>query len=56
MNSVFKNALVWVMLGSALIFIFNNVENASSSKREMISYSQYINLSIIKNVLKKLLT
>ena len=41
MNSVFKNALVWVLLGSALIFIFNNVENASSSKREMISYSQF---------------
>jgi cell division protease FtsH len=41
MNSVFKNALVWVLLGAALIFIFNNVENASSSKREMISYSQF---------------
>ena len=41
MNSVFKNALVWVLLGSALIFIFNNVENTSSSKREMISYSQF---------------
>ena len=41
MNSVFKNALVWVLLGSALIFIFNNVENASSSKREMITYSQF---------------
>ena len=41
MNSVFKNALAWVLLGSALIFIFNNVENASSSKREMISYSQF---------------
>ncbi|MEL0017828.1 MAG: ATP-dependent zinc metalloprotease FtsH, partial [Gammaproteobacteria bacterium] len=41
MNSVFKNALVWVLLGSALIFIFNNVENSSSSKREMISYSQF---------------
>ena len=41
MNSVFKNALVWVLLGSTLIFIFNNVENASASKREMISYSQF---------------
>jgi cell division protease FtsH len=41
MNSVFKNALVWVLLGSALIFIFNNVENASASKREMITYSQF---------------
>ena len=41
MNSVFKNALVWVLLGSAIIFVFNNVENGSSSKREMISYSQF---------------
>src|SRR6056300_20088 len=41
MNSVFKNALVWVLLGSALIFIFNNVENASASKREMITYSKF---------------
>jgi cell division protease FtsH len=41
MSSVFKNALVWVLLGSALIFIFNSIENASSSKREMISYSQF---------------
>ena len=41
MNAVFKNALVWVLLGSALIFVFNNVDNASSSKREMITYSQF---------------
>ena len=41
MSSVFKNALVWVLLGSALIFIFNSIENASSSMREMISYSQF---------------
>jgi len=34
MNSVFKNALVWVLLGSALIFIFTNVENASASKEK----------------------
>ena len=41
MNSVFKNALVWVVLGSALIFIFNNIDNAASSKREMVTYSQF---------------
>ena len=41
MNSIFKNAIVWLLLGSALVFIFNGVDNATSSKREMISYSQY---------------
>jgi cell division protease FtsH len=41
MNSVFKNALVWVVLGFALIFIFNNIDGTSASKREMISYSQF---------------
>ena len=41
MNSVFKNALVWVVLGSALIFIFNNIDNAASSKREMVTYSLF---------------
>ena len=41
MNSVFKNAFVWIALGSILIFIFNNIETASTSKREMITYSQF---------------
>jgi cell division protease FtsH len=41
MNSVFKNALVWVVLGSVLIFIFNTIESTSASKREMINYSQF---------------
>ena len=41
MNSIFKNAIVWLLLGSALVFIFNNIDNATSSKREMISYSQF---------------
>ena len=41
MNSVLKNALVWVVLGSALIFIFNNIDNSTSAKREMVSYSQF---------------
>ena len=41
MNSVLKNALVWVVLGSALIFVFNNIDNSTSAKREMVSYSQF---------------
>jgi len=41
MNSVFKNALVWVVLGAALIFIFNGIDNASSAKRQEINYSQF---------------
>ena len=41
MNSVFKNALVWVILGSALIFIFNNIDSATSPKRQMVTYSQF---------------
>jgi cell division protease FtsH len=41
MNSIFKNAIVWLLLGAALVFIFNNIDNATSSKREMISYSQF---------------
>jgi cell division protease FtsH len=41
MNSVFKNALVWVILGSALIFIFNNIDSATSVKRQMVTYSQF---------------
>ena len=41
MNSVLKNALVWVVLGSTLIFIFNNIDNSTAAKREMVSYSQF---------------
>jgi cell division protease FtsH len=41
MNSIFKNAIVWLLLGAGLVFIFNNIDNATSSKREMISYSQF---------------
>ena len=39
MNSVFRNLFVWVILGSFLIFVFNNIEN--SNVREQISYSQF---------------
>ncbi len=39
MNSIFRNVLVWVVLGSLLIYVFDNLEN--SSTREQISYSQF---------------
>ncbi len=39
MNSIFRNLLVWVVLGSLLMFVFNNVEN--SAVREQVSYSQF---------------
>jgi len=33
MNSIFRNILVWVVLGSLLIYVFDNIEN--STAREM---------------------
>ena len=39
MNSIFRNLLVWVILGSLLMFVFNNVEN--STAREQVSYSEF---------------
>lgn len=39
MNSVLRNLLVWFVLGSLLIYVFNNIEN--SGAREQISYSQF---------------
>ena len=39
MNSIFRNLLVWVVLGSLLMFVFNNVEN--SAAREQVSYSEF---------------
>ena len=39
MNSMFRNILVWVVLGSLLIYVFDNIEN--STGREQISYSQF---------------
>jgi len=39
MNSIFRNILVWVVLGSLLIYVFDNIEN--STAREQISYSQF---------------
>lgn len=39
MNSIFRNLLVWVVLGSLLMFVFNNVEN--STARDQVSYSEF---------------
>jgi len=40
MNSNFlRNIMVWVILGSLLMYVFNNIESASV--REQISYSQF---------------
>jgi cell division protease FtsH len=39
MNSFMRNILVWVVLGSLMIYVFNNIEN--STAREQISYSQF---------------
>ena len=50
MNSVFKNALVWVILGSALIFIFNNIDSATSPKRQMVTYSQFKQEALSDNI------
>ena len=39
MNSFMRNILVWIVLGSLMIYVFNNIEN--STAREQISYSQF---------------
>ena len=39
MSSFVRNLVVWVVLGSLMVYVFNNVEN--SSAREQISYSQF---------------
>ena len=39
MNSFMRNLVVWVVLGTLMIYVFNNIEN--SSAREQISYSQF---------------
>jgi len=39
MSSIFRNILVWIVLGSLLIYVFDNIEN--STAREQISYSQF---------------
>ena len=39
MNSFMRNLVVWVVLGSLMVYVFNNIDN--SSAREQISYSQF---------------
>ena len=39
MSSFIRNLVVWVILGSLMFYVFNNIEN--SSAREQISYSQF---------------
>ena len=39
MDSILRNLVVWVVLGSLLIYVFNNIENTGA--REQISYSQF---------------
>ena len=39
MNSFMRNLIVWVVLGTLMIYVFNNIEN--SSAREQISYRQF---------------
>ena len=39
MNSGLRNLVVWFVLGSLLIYVFNNIENTAA--REQISYSQF---------------
>ena len=39
MSSTFRNLVVWVILGSVLIYVFNNLN--SSSSRDQISYSEF---------------
>ena len=39
MSSTFRNLVVWVILGSILIYVFNNLNGSSS--RDQISYSEF---------------
>ena len=39
MNSFIRNIIVWVALGSLMVYVFNSIDN--SSAREQISYSQF---------------
>ena len=41
MNNLLRNALVWIVLGASLIFLFNNIQESNSNRREQISYSQF---------------
>ena len=39
MSSTFRNLVVWAILGSILIYVFNNLNGSSS--RDQISYSEF---------------
>ena len=39
MSSFLRNIIVWVALGSLMVYVFNSID--SSSAREQISYSQF---------------
>jgi cell division protease FtsH len=41
MNNFFRNIVVWSMLGFGLVFLFNSLEEANSSRRAQISYSEF---------------
>jgi len=41
MNNFLRNLIVWSMLGFGLVFLFNSIEDANSSRRAQISYSEF---------------
>ena len=41
MSNFLRNVLVWVILGTSLIFLFNSIDQSSSNRRDQISYSQF---------------
>ncbi len=41
MNNFLRNLIVWSILGFGLVFLFNSIEDANSSRRAQISYSEF---------------
>ncbi len=41
MSNFLRNVLVWMVLGTSLIFLFNSIDQSSSNRRDQISYSQF---------------
>jgi hypothetical protein len=50
MSSTLRNLVVWVVLGSLMVYVFNNLN--SSSARDQISYSEFQREVISDNVEK----
>ena len=50
MSSTLRNLVVWVVLGSLMVYVFNNLN--SSSARDQISYSEFQRDVISGNVEK----